>query len=112
MRRLWRNYSLSATLAALWIVFWVIHTISGWVEFVAEQGEHGATAELFGPDGYVWVWLKSTFENNQSEMLQLFTFVVLTTYLVHRNSPESRDSQERMEQMLKRIERKVGAQQS
>lgn len=42
-------------------------------------------------------------ENWQSEFLQLFTFVVLTTYLVHRNSHESKDSSERMEAKIDRI---------
>jgi hypothetical protein len=38
----------------------------------------------------------STFENWQSEFLQLFTFMVLTSVLVFRGSPESRDSDDEL----------------
>jgi sensor domain CHASE-containing protein len=43
----------------------------------------------------------------QSEFLQLLTFVVLTTYLIHRNSHESRDSDDEMQQSLNRIEKRL-----
>ena len=90
------GYGLSVVLALFFIGSWLIQSVAGWVEFVAEQAAHGETAALFGPEGYVYPWLKSTFENWQSEFLQLFTFVVLTTFLIHRHSHESRDSNEKM----------------
>ena len=110
MGRLWRDYGLSVTLAVLFIVSWIVQTIGGWFEFVSEQQHHNATAEAFGPDGYIWPWLKSTFENWQSEFLQLFTFVVLTTFLIHRHSHESRDEQDmlhaQVELILAKLEEK------
>ncbi|HKI27918.1 MAG TPA: DUF6766 family protein, partial [Actinomycetota bacterium] len=48
-------------------------------------------------------------ENWQSEFLQLFSFVVLAAAFIHRGSSESRDSDDRMEQMLKEIKAKIGA---
>jgi hypothetical protein len=45
----------------------------------------------------------------ESEFLQLLTFVVLTTFLIHRNSHESRDSDDRMQQSLDRIEKRLKA---
>jgi hypothetical protein len=48
-----------------------------------------------------------TFENWQSELLQLLTFVALTTYLVHRGSHESKDTDERMQSQLDRIEQRL-----
>jgi SNF2 family DNA or RNA helicase len=51
--------------------------------------------------------LTSTLENWQSEFLQLLTFVVLTSFLIHRNSPESKDSDEEMQRSLNRIERRL-----
>jgi hypothetical protein len=39
-------------------------------------------------------------ENWQSEFLQLLTFVVLTTFLIHRNSHESRDSDDEMQKVI------------
>ncbi len=108
MRRLWENYSLSITLAVLFIVSWLLQTWSGWMEFAAEQQQHEQAAAVFGPDGYIWRWAEATMENWQSEFLQLFTFVVLTTFLVHRHSHESRDTDEEMQASLQRIEQQLG----
>lgn len=102
--RLWRDYNLSITLACLWIVSWVIQTLSGWMEYVNEQTEHGLSADLHG---YVWVWLRTTFENNSSEFLQLLTMVVLTAFLIHKGSKESRDSDDRQEQKIDGIARDI-----
>jgi hypothetical protein len=110
IRQLWRDYSLSLTLAALFLVSWFIQTIAGWFEFASEQQQHNAAAQAFGPDGYLWPWLKATMENWQSEFLQLFTFVVLTTFLIHRHSHESRDEQDmlhaQVELILAKLEEK------
>ncbi len=105
--RLWRDYSLSLVLAALFLVSWLIQTVTGWFEFVAEQQQHNQVAQAFGPDGYVWRWAEATFENWQSEFLQLFTFVVLTTFLIHRKSHESKDTDDEMQAQLNRIEKQL-----
>jgi hypothetical protein len=107
MPKLFRDYGLSIVLAALFISSWLLQTAGGWVEFVAEQEAHGETPQLFGDSGYVWAWMKATFENWQSEFLQLFTFVVLTTFLVHRGSPESRDGDEELKLMIQRLEQRL-----
>ena len=105
--RLWRDYSLSLVLGAMFLVSWIVQTITGWFEFAAEQRTHGEEPMAFGADGYVWRWAEATFENWQSEFLQLFTFVVLTTFLIHRQSHESRDSDDEMQAKLDRIEKAV-----
>ena len=87
MTRLLRDYSLSLALAALFIVSWLVQTAAGWFEFVSEQTQHGQQPAVFGPDGYVWMWAESMFENWQSEFLQLFTFVVLTAFLDPSQEP-------------------------
>ena len=66
-------------------------------------------ATAFGDAGYFWRWGEATFENWQSEFLQLFTFVVLTTFLVHRSSHESPDTDYDTEASLRRIEAKIDA---
>ena len=109
MRRLWTNYNLSIVLATLFLVCWGAQTWTGWMKFAAEQHEHGQAAELFGPSGYVWDWAQATMENWQSEFLQLLTFVVLTTFLIHKGSHESKDSDEEMMATLKRIEDRLKA---
>jgi hypothetical protein len=107
MRELWRNYGLSITLALMFTVSWGLQTWTGWNEFISEQQANGQAAEAFGPDGYIWSWAQSTFENWQSEFLQVFVFIVLTTFLVHRQSHESPDTDYDTEASLRRIEAKL-----
>jgi hypothetical protein len=109
MGRIWKDYGLSITLAAMFLVSWVLQTWMGWVEFVAEQQAHGEIAQAFGDSGYVWRWGQATFENWQSEFLQVFVFIVLTTFLVHRHSHESPDTDYDSEAAMRRIEAKIDA---
>jgi hypothetical protein len=105
--RLLTYYGLSIVLAGLFFVSWVLQATSGWVEFVAEQASHGEDARLFGDSGYIWTFFAATFENWQSEFLQLFTMVVLTAFLIHKGSTESKDSDEEIKLMLNRIEHRL-----
>lgn len=75
--KLWRDYNLSIVLAALFLVSWAVQLWAQWTS---------------GDD--VWQMLAATMENWQSEFLQLLTFVVLTSFLIHRGSHESKDGQE------------------
>jgi hypothetical protein len=107
MSKLWRDYSLSIVLFLLFMAAWIGQTIMGWVEFASEQEAHDQAAQIFGPEGYFWAWGQATLENWQSEFLQLFTFVVLTAYLVHKGSHESKDTDDQMQAQLNRIERQL-----
>ena len=105
--KLSRDYALGWVLLTLFIIFWIGQTIVGWQEFAAEQTEHGQLAQVFGDDGYVWNWARTTLENWQSEMLQLFAMVALTSFLIFKGSPESKDGDEEMKQTLVRLERRL-----
>lgn len=96
-----RRYSLSLALLALYLVSLAIQVGAGWVEFGAEQGEHGqaATVATYAP-----VALRTMFENNASEFLQLLAFVVLSASLVHEGSPQSKTADEATNARLDRIE--------
>ena len=107
MSKFWKNYNLSIVLFLLFLSSWALQTWTGWHKFADEQKQHGQTAQWFGDGGYVWEWGSATMENWQSEFLQLFTFVVLTAYLIHRGSHESKDTDDEMMAMLKRIERRL-----
>jgi len=102
-----KNYNLSLVLLVLFLVSWAGQTWTGWVEFESEQRQHEQLAQVWSDDGYVWHWAQATLENWQSEFLQLFTMVVLTAFLIHKGSAESRDSNDRMEESLKRIEKRL-----
>jgi hypothetical protein len=109
VRRIWRSYNLSLVLLTLFLAAFILQTWTGWIEFVAEQEEHGVAAEWFGPDGYVWPWVRTTMENWQSEFLQLLAFVTLKSFLIHRGSPESKDGDERLERKVDEIRRMIEA---
>jgi hypothetical protein len=104
MKRLWKNYSLSITLAALFFLAWLGQLVTQWFTWANEQREHEQPL-LVGD--FLWQFWTSTLENWQSEFLQLLTFVVLTSFLIHRNSPESRDSDDEMQRALNRIEKRL-----
>lgn len=96
-RRIWQNYNLSIVLFACFLLSWVLQAWTGWVKFTAEQQQHQQPVSVFGSDGYVWEFAAATFENWQSEFLQLLAMVVLTSFLIHRGSAESKDSNDRLE---------------
>jgi hypothetical protein len=57
-----------------------------------------------GAEGETWsAFWASTMENWQSEFLQLLTFMVLTSFLVYRGSPESRDSDDELQAKVDEI---------
>jgi hypothetical protein len=104
---LWREYSLSITVGVLFLASFVLHSIFGWWQYVADQQAHQSAVSLWGPDGYVIYFGEWTFQNWQSEFLEVLLLIVLTKYLVHKGSPESRDSSDEMMAAIQRIEKKV-----
>jgi hypothetical protein len=91
MRTFLRDYGLGVVLATLFLVSWILQSLTGWVDFASDQRTHGEAAQLFGDSGYFWPWMQATFENWQSEFLQLFTMALLTAFLIHKGSTESKD---------------------
>jgi hypothetical protein len=94
VRKLWRDYNLSIVLTALFLISWMLQFWAGWDVYQAEELTHGEVADLSGYLAHFWA---ATFENWQSEFLQLASFVVLSAYLQHRFSPQSKDGDEKMQ---------------
>jgi hypothetical protein len=113
MRRFLSDYGLSLALFAMFLGTWLVHTWSGWFMYASEQLQHGAEPALWGSDGYIWTWLENTFQNWQSEFLQMLAMVILTTFLIHRHSNESRDEQDlvnaKVDQILAMLEEQQAA---
>ncbi|MEA2519183.1 MAG: hypothetical protein QOF49_1263 [Chloroflexota bacterium] len=107
LRRLWRDYSLSIFIGGLFLVTFVLHAMFGWWQYAADQASNGQDATLFGWDGYVVYFGEWTFQNWQSEFLEVLLLIVATVYLVHKGSPESRDGDDEMKALLERIEKKL-----
>jgi hypothetical protein len=76
------------------------HWVFGWFAYVDEQNLHSAPIEV---GGYVVELLRQTFENWQSEFLQLLWQVVGLTLLLYVGSPQSKESEDRSEAMLEAI---------
>jgi branched-subunit amino acid ABC-type transport system permease component len=104
VRRLWRNFGLSFVFCGLFLLSWGTQAITEWGEFRAAQQAHGEPAEA---GAFIMQFGQSTFENWQSEFLQLFSFVVLSALLIHRGSAESKDSDERLEEKIDDIVRRL-----
>jgi hypothetical protein len=98
------NYGLAVVLALIFFAAWIGMALTQWQEFEQDQQEHGeeATVKAFMPE----FW-SATLQNWQSEFLQLLLMTILSTYLVYKGSAESRDSQDEMQQAIKRIEEKL-----
>ncbi len=99
-----RAYSFGLITGVFFLISWAGQFITQYFVVRDEAAEHGQPFEWAQ---FTTQFLASTFENWQSEFLQLFTFVVLTTYLVHRKSHESPDTDYDTEAALRRIEAKV-----
>ena len=104
VRKIWKNFGLSIAFCILFFASWFAQGITEWQQYVDEQHTHGEPVEV---RGFVTEFSQSTLENWQSEFLQLFSFVVLSSLMIHRGSAESKDSDDRMEETLKRIEAKL-----
>ena len=101
----WQNFGLSIAFCILFLTSWVAHGAAQWQVFTDEQAEHNQPVTI---GDFTADFAQSTLENWQSEFLQLFSFVVMSALLVHKGSAESKDSDNRMEEALKRIEKKLG----
>jgi hypothetical protein len=106
-KRLWRDYSLSIVVAALFIASFLLHAIFGWWQYSADQASHGGEATVWGWDGYVVYFGEWTFQNWQSEFLEVLVLIVATAYLIHKGSHESKDGEDEMKAMLTRIEQRL-----
>lgn len=104
VRKIWPHFGLSIAFCALFFVSWIGQGVSEWQTYVDQQRAHN---EPVAVSGFIVEFGQSTLENWQSEFLQLFSFVVFSAVLIHRGSAESNDSDERMEESLERIEKKL-----
>ena len=100
-----RPTRLGLLLMVLFVGTWVSHGIAEWQVFTDEQRSHGETTDV---GDFVSEFSQATLENWQSEFLQLFSFVTLAALFIHKGSAESKDSDEKLEASLRRIEEHLG----
>ena len=103
--KLWKNFGLSLGFCGLFLISWVAHGIAEWQSYTDDQRAHKEPVEM---GDFVTEFSRATLENWQSEFLQLFSFTVMAAVLIHKGSAESKDSDDRIEESLLRIEHKLG----
>jgi hypothetical protein len=91
MRRFFRNNGLSIVMSFFFLSFLFGQYIAGHLQHNENQLEHGqptvSFVAYFGTDHF----LEATMENWESEFLQMFGFIVFTTFLYQKGSAESKD---------------------
>jgi succinate dehydrogenase hydrophobic anchor subunit len=107
LQRWWRDYSLSIVVGFLFVTSFVLHAIFGWWQYSADQSANDLATTFWGPDGYIVYFGEWTFQNWQSEFLEVYLLIVLTASLVHKGSHESKEGEIEMKATLARIERQI-----
>jgi len=107
LSRAWQDYGLSIALFGMFAVSFLLHTVTGWMQYSADQRSHGEQPTILGDSGYIWYWGEWTTQNWQSEFLELGVIVVLSSVLIHKGSAESKDSDDEIKELLTSIEGKL-----
>jgi hypothetical protein len=94
MREILRNNGLSLVLFALFLSSIVGQVFAGWYALSEELAIHGQTAPGLRDYLFSGHFISATFENWESEFLQMAVYVVLTAWLIQKGSPESRNPDE------------------
>jgi Domain of unknown function (DUF6766) len=85
-----RDNSLSIVLFGLFAAFLVGQSLTGWRTHNADQRAHHEPAVGFGTYLTTGHFVEATFENWESEFLQMGAYVLLTIWLVQKGSSESK----------------------
>ena len=90
MKRFLRNNSLSLVFLLLFVIALMGQLFSGYNDNNKERKEQGQTSLSVGEYIYSGHFIQATFENWESEFLQMALFVVLTISLRQKGSSESK----------------------
>jgi len=89
-----RRYAYGWITLGFFLVSIGLHWLFGWYAFVEEAVQHGQEPEL---SSYLNEMGRDTFENWQSEFLQLLWQVVGLAYFLYIGSPASKENDDRLE---------------
>jgi hypothetical protein len=85
-----RDNSLSIVLFGLFAIFLMGQSLTGWRTYNAQQEEHREPTVGFGTYLTTGHFVEATFENWESEFLQMASYVLLTIWLIQKGSSESK----------------------
>jgi hypothetical protein len=91
MRRVLRDNGLSLAMFGFFLVFLVAQSVAGYKANNSENEQHRQPKESYGQYLASGAFVEATFENWESEFLQLSAYVFLTAFLIQKGSPESKN---------------------
>ena len=94
MRTFIRNHGLSITLLALFALFLGAQSVTGWRSHNADLTTHDEPSLSYASYLTTGHFVEATFENWESEFLQMAAYVLLTIWLVEKGSSESKSPEE------------------
>ena len=100
-----KRYAYGWITAFFFLVSFGLHWLFGWYSFVDEAAQHGQAPEL---SSYLHEMGRDTFENWQSEFLQLLWQVLGLAYFLYVGSPASKENDDRLEAKIDALLRIAG----
>lgn len=100
----WKKYGFIWITGLFFLFSLALHWAFGWLAYATEQSARGLAADF---SGYAVEMARDTFENWQSEFLQLIWQVLGLALLLHVGSPQSKEGEDRMEAKLDAILEKL-----
>ena len=91
---MFKRYAYGWITLGFFLGSFLLHWYFGWNSFVDEAQSHGQTPEVAS---YTNEMLRDTFENWQSEFLQLLWQVLGLAYFLYIGSPSSKENDDRLE---------------
>lgn len=101
---IFKKYGFAWVTIGFLIISLVGHWVFGWLAYVDDATTHQTPIQV---SSFIVEILRDTFENWQSEFLQLLWQVVGLTILLYVGSPQSKESEDRSEAKLDAILRRV-----
>jgi hypothetical protein len=103
----WKRYGFAWITGGLFLFSLAGHFVFGWYAFVQEQAAQGLPPAA---GEYLVVMGRDIFENWQSEFLQLMWQVIGLTFFLYIGSPQSKEEDDRLEDKLDAILRRLDPQ--
>jgi hypothetical protein len=100
-----RRYAYAWITLGFFLVSFALHWWFGWQAFAHDAAEHGQLPQL---SNYLIEMGRDTFENWQSEFLQLLWQVVGLAYFLYVGSPSSKENDDRTEIKIDALLRAIG----
>jgi len=102
---MFKSYAYAWITLGFFLISFALHWTFGWKAFVDEQQALRQPVEL---SGYLVEMSRDTFENWQSEFLQLLWQVVGLAYFLYVGSPSSKENDDRTEAKIDELLKLVG----